>query len=99
MPASSTGLRSSVAENDALEADTKAAASSSKNDYAAHKKFWEVAPTQMLSSRSMPPGLLEALQTNTHPEESQSDLGRGIFVTSDWRRAWHTTSPPRTIPT
>ena len=67
MPASSTGLRSSVAENDALEADTKAAASSSKNDYAAHKKFWEVEPTQMLSSRSMPPGLLEALQTNTHP--------------------------------
>lgn len=88
-PASSTGLSSSAVENNALEADAKVA-SSADNDYAAYEKYWEVAPTQLHSSRPLPPDILAALHANAHPEESQSDLGRGVFVTSDWRRAWHT---------
>mmetsp|Transcript_37085 Transcript_37085/g.66802 ORF Transcript_37085/g.66802 Transcript_37085/m.66802 type:complete len:706 (+) Transcript_37085:100-2217(+) len=36
------------------------------------------------------PTLLDAFLTGTHPEESQEELGKGVFVMSDWRKAWHT---------
>ena len=35
------------------------------------------------------------METDTHPDETQEELGRGTFVTSDWREAWGTyESPP-----
>lgn len=60
------------------------------------KKYWEVGPTMNRPKASpLTPELLDALQRNTHPIETQDDLGNGIFVTRDWRRAWHTyQSPP-----
>mmetsp|Transcript_31045 Transcript_31045/g.65693 ORF Transcript_31045/g.65693 Transcript_31045/m.65693 type:complete len:716 (-) Transcript_31045:888-3035(-) len=36
------------------------------------------------------PALKDAFLRGVHPEESQEDLGRGVFVMSDWRKAWYT---------
>lgn len=36
------------------------------------------------------PALLDAFLTGTHPDESQDELGQGVFVMSDWRKAWFT---------
>jgi len=36
------------------------------------------------------PSLNEAYIKNEHPEEAQSDLGRGNFIMLDWRKAWYT---------
>jgi len=36
------------------------------------------------------PALYDAFLTGTHPEQSKDELGRGAFVMSDWRKAWHT---------
>eukprot|EP00581_Thalassiosira_minuscula_P028474 CAMPEP_0183751752 /NCGR_PEP_ID=MMETSP0739-20130205/1930_1 /TAXON_ID=385413 /ORGANISM="Thalassiosira miniscula, Strain CCMP1093" /LENGTH=264 /DNA_ID=CAMNT_0025988021 /DNA_START=55 /DNA_END=845 /DNA_ORIENTATION=- len=36
------------------------------------------------------PALKEAFLGGIQPEESQEDLGRGVFVMSDWRKAWYT---------
>ena len=68
-----------------------------KERLAEDRKYWEVAPTKYQpEARPLPPSLLEAVETNTHPaDEDQSTLGRGVFVTADWRRAWYTyKSPP-----
>jgi hypothetical protein len=58
--------------------------------------YWEIAPTLVRPRpRPLTETLRRAMETNTHPEESQSELGRGVFCTSDWRRAWNTyESPP-----
>lgn len=56
-----------------------------------NKKFWELGPTLNDPERStLTPELAEALEKGIHPAEDQSELGRGIFVTRDWRKAWHT---------
>ena len=57
---------------------------------------WEVGPTlDNPNPTPLPSKLLNALETNTHPEESQSELGLGVFITEDWRKAWYTyQSPP-----
>jgi len=36
------------------------------------------------------PALYDAFLTGTHPEQPKDELGRGAFVMSDWRKAWHT---------
>lgn len=36
------------------------------------------------------PTLQEAYVANEHPKESQTDLGYGQFIMSDWRKAWFT---------
>lgn len=61
-----------------------------------NKKFWELGPTLNHPERStLTPELAEALEKGIHPAEDQSELGRGIFVTRDWRKAWYTyQSPP-----
>jgi hypothetical protein len=58
--------------------------------------YWEIAPTLVRPNpRPLTEKLRRAMETNTHPEEPQSELGRGVFCTSDWRRAWNTyESPP-----
>jgi hypothetical protein len=58
--------------------------------------YWEMAPTVVRPNpRPLTEKFRRAMETNTHPEESQSELGRGLFCTSDWRRAWNTyESPP-----
>lgn len=57
---------------------------------------WNIAPTLMSpESPPLPPTLLDALQTQTHPVESQDELGNGVFITEDWRKAWYSyESPP-----
>ena len=42
----------------------------------------------------LPEKLLEALETNTHPDEKQEELGNGLFITRDWRMAYHTYQSP-----
>jgi all-trans-8'-apo-beta-carotenal 15,15'-oxygenase len=45
--------------------------------------------------RPLTPNLQEAMEANIHPEESLEELGKGVFITSDWREAWNTyESPP-----
>ncbi|KAG7337541.1 lignostilbene-alpha,beta-dioxygenase [Nitzschia inconspicua] len=63
----------------------------------ADQSYWELGPTLMARPEPMPlpPNLFHAMKTGTHPVESQEDLGRGVFVTADWRRAWSNyESPP-----
>ena len=58
--------------------------------------YWEIAPSLMYPRpRPLTPELRAAMETDTHPKESQDELGRGTFITSDWREAWSTyESPP-----
>jgi all-trans-8'-apo-beta-carotenal 15,15'-oxygenase len=42
--------------------------------------------------------LQRALETGTHPEENAEELGRGIFIMSDWRDAWSTYESPPSNP-
>ena len=58
--------------------------------------YWEIAQTMVRKNpRPLTEELRRAMETNTHPEEAQSELGRGIFCTSDWRSACNTyESPP-----
>ena len=61
-----------------------------------NKKYWEIGATNTNPQpQPLTPKLREALETSAHPEESQEDLGRGTYITVDWRRAWNTyQSPP-----
>lgn len=64
------------------------------------KQYWEIGPTFYNPNPGPLPGdLLEALETNTHPVEEQKDLGNGVFLTRDWRRAWYTYESPTDDPT
>ena len=36
----------------------------------------------------MPPKMQQALESNVHPKESSDDVGRGLHVIDDWRRAY-----------
>ena len=36
------------------------------------------------------PSIRDAFLAGTHPKETQEELGRGTFLTSDWRQAWYT---------
>eukprot|EP00978_Attheya_sp_CCMP212_P032268 scaffold125254_cov49-Attheya_sp.AAC.1 len=61
------------------------------------EKYWEIGGTLLRPAQStpIPEELREALYTNTHTVETQEELGRGVFVTADWRKAWHNyESPP-----
>jgi all-trans-8'-apo-beta-carotenal 15,15'-oxygenase len=60
---------------------------------------WEMAPTlNHPHSRPLSPELQHAIQHGTHPTESQDNLGQGIFLTPDWRKAWYTYSSPPNHP-
>jgi all-trans-8'-apo-beta-carotenal 15,15'-oxygenase len=65
------------------------------------RSFWEIGPTLMARPSPTPltPELREAMETGTHPVERQEDLGRGVFVTADWRRAWSNYESPPDNPT
>ena len=64
-----------------------------------NQQYWEVGPTlNKPNPTPLPPNLIEALQTNTHPIEPQNTLGNGLFITQDWRKAWHTYESPSKDP-
>ena len=55
------------------------------------KEFWEVAPTLMRpKAQPLPSKLYKAMTENVHPYEIQDELGEGVFITDDWRKAWFT---------
>eukprot|EP00979_Chaetoceros_neogracilis_P015298 scaffold5659_cov256-Chaetoceros_neogracile.AAC.5 len=84
---SSTSLFITKMENGAPDADVSM---DPRN-----KLYWEIGPTlNSPNPPSLPQNLVEALETNTHPVEKQSELGNGVFVTRDWRKAWHTYESP-----
>jgi len=59
------------------------------------KKYWEILPTKFQEGRPLTPKLRKALETETHPQETQDELGRGVAILADWREAWFTyQSPP-----
>ena len=63
------------------------------------KRFWEIGPTfNNPNQPPLSPELLEALENGTHLTEDQSDLGRGLFLTRDWRKAWYTYQSPPDFP-
>jgi len=65
------------------------------------RTYWKIAPTfchPSSSSSSLTPELLNALETNTHPIEDSSTLGKGRFLLTDWRRNWHTYESPLSTP-
>ncbi len=71
--------------------ETFKTSTSTNNDNETLKKFWEIGSTgNQPYSKPLTPELQIALETNTHPVEMQDDLGKGIFITRDWRKAWFT---------
>lgn len=82
------------------EPPTKPISSTTTNNNAAALEntdttYWTIGSTsEHPEPRPLTPQLLEALQTNTHPEETQDELGRGLYVTDDWRKAWLTYESP-----
>lgn len=82
--------------------DTKSIATSASkrsNKDKLARQYWEIGPTFYNPTPGpLPQKLMEALETNTHPMEEQSDLGNGVFITRDWRRAWYTYQSPDDIP-
>ena len=59
------------------------------------EKYWEIGPTLNKPNQPpLPPKLIEALRSGTHPIEEQSELGNGVFITKDWRKAWYTYESP-----
>lgn len=42
----------------------------------------------------VPEHLIKAFESNSHPEETQAELGTGIFFTEDWRKAWFSYGSP-----
>jgi all-trans-8'-apo-beta-carotenal 15,15'-oxygenase len=51
----------------------------------------ELGPTLFHSQpRSLTSKLKDAWENNSHPDETQDELGNGVFLTEDWRRAWYT---------
>lgn len=64
------------------------------------QKYWEIAPSMVYPNfRPLTPELRTAMETDTHPEETQEELGRGISILSDWREAWSTYASPPEDPT
>jgi hypothetical protein len=58
--------------------------------------FWKIAPsTSFPEARPLTPELRKAMLENSHPEETQEELGMGLSVISDWKENWYTyESPP-----
>ena len=51
----------------------------------------QAAPTlRFPQPRPIPSKLQEAWENHCHPVETQDEIGDGIFLTDDWRRAWFT---------
>jgi all-trans-8'-apo-beta-carotenal 15,15'-oxygenase len=79
------------------ELETKTPSDNEKKDWnKSNPPFWEIAPSMdHPTPRPLTPKLQEAMEMGTHPDESKEELGRGSFVTLDWREAWSTyESPP-----
>jgi hypothetical protein len=84
----------STLKEESLQTETQESPRPTPTDYG----YWEIAPTIVRPNpRPLTLELRRAMETKTHPIESQSELGRGVFCTADWRRAWNTyESPPET---
>jgi hypothetical protein len=61
-----------------------------------NKEYWKIAPSPFHPEpRPLTPDLEKALNEQSHPTETQDELGRGVSILSDWRENWHTyESPP-----
>ncbi|KAI2508362.1 Retinal pigment epithelial membrane protein [Fragilaria crotonensis] len=65
--------------------------SSSRSSTASPIPTIQAAPTlRFPQPRPIPSKLQEAWESNRHPVETQDEIGYGIFLTDDWRRAWFT---------
>jgi hypothetical protein len=65
------------------------------------RTFWEIGPTLKARPAPLPltPDLQQAMETNSHPAETQDQLGQGVFITADWRKAWSNYESPADNPT
>lgn len=64
-----------------------------------NRQYWEIGPTFYNPKPGpLPQKLMDALESNVHPIEEQDELGNGVFITRDWRRAWYTYQSPADIP-
>ena len=60
------------------------------------KEYWKIAPSTFYPlPRPLTPDLEKAMHEQSHPTETQDELGRGVSILKDWRENWHTyESPP-----
>mmetsp|Transcript_19151 Transcript_19151/g.41479 ORF Transcript_19151/g.41479 Transcript_19151/m.41479 type:complete len:1093 (+) Transcript_19151:196-3474(+) len=90
LPSSASSIRLQTAtNNDVIIKDASRFSASASAD----AKHAVVGSTQIhREPRNMNgfPTLQNAFLADRHPIESQEELGRGTFVASDWRQAWHT---------
>jgi len=82
----------STAENDA----PKSPSPNNSNNNNINKEYWKIAPSTFYPlPRPLTPDLEKALHEQSHPTETQDELGRGVSILKDWRENWHTyESPP-----
>ena len=63
------------------------------------RSYWEIAPSMVLPEpRPLTNELRKAMEDDTHPEETQSELGRGVAILSDWRENWLSYESPPDYP-
>ena len=99
---SSSFTRHAATQEETVVEEISTAATSTSNPTSAtlvstDKVYWEIGAT--LYNKPSPlvtPELQLALETNTYPtsDDDTNNLGRGVFVTRDWRRAYHTYESP-----
>ncbi|KAL3935043.1 MAG: hypothetical protein SGBAC_009355 [Bacillariaceae sp.] len=62
-------------------------------------EFWRItSSTFHPQQRPLTSDLIEAMEMNTHPKESQEELGQGLSIESDWRENWYTYESPADDP-
>ena len=85
-----------------IRPDSSSTESTSSTPSPKDPPFWEIGPTMFhKEARPLTTALRTALETRTHPapeDDDEEGLGRGIFVTSDWRKAWDTYESPLEFP-
>jgi len=83
-----------VTRRGAVEFDTADTFSSSEEEevkYTNQQQYWTICSSPLYpNGRPLTPALQKAMETNTHPLETQEELGRGISITADWRENWNT---------
>jgi all-trans-8'-apo-beta-carotenal 15,15'-oxygenase len=95
-----TNAGKSSIEEDRLLDNKNNDSNNNSNQVNSDRQYWEIGATLIHPSTPLTSELERAMETNSHPEnESQNNLGRGVFVTADWRKAWNNYQSPPDNPT
>lgn len=87
LPSSTSLFVTQIDNNKNIETSIQNENENNSNDL----KYWNIGPTFYNPNPTSPSSKLKsALSTNTHPIEDENELGKGVFLNIDWRKAWYT---------